>query len=155
MQARFVIAFLPRSKCLLISWLQSPFAVIFEPKKMKCVTASTSVQFSRSAVSDSFWPLELQHARPPCPLPTPGVHPNSCPLSQWCHPTIWSSVVALASCPQSFPASGSFQMSQSFASGGQRLISFPIFATPKFATPRNSKSFPLSCHLSTKIIFLH
>ena len=114
-----------------------------------------SVQFSCSVVFDSLRPHELQYTRPPCPSPTPGVYLNSCPLSLWCHPTILSSVVPFASCPQSFPASGSFQMSQSFASGGQRLISFPIFATPKFATPRNSKSFPLSCHLSTKIIFLH
>ena len=77
------------------------------------------VQFSCSVMSDSLWPHELQHARPPCPSPTPGVHPNSCPLSQWCHLTISSSVVPFSSCPQSFPASGSFQMSQLFASGCQ------------------------------------
>ena len=65
-------------------------------------------------------PHELQHTRPPCPSPTPRVHPNPCPLSQWCHPTISSSVVPF-SCPQSFPASGSFQMSQFFASGGQSI----------------------------------
>ena len=59
------------------------------------------------------------HARPPCPSPTPGVHPNLCPLSQWCHPTISSSVVPFTSCLQSFPASGSFQINQFFASGGQ------------------------------------
>ena len=70
-------------------------------------------------MSDSLWPHELQHARPPCPSPTPGVHPNPCPLSQWCHPTISSSVVPFSSCLQSFPSSGSFQMSQLFASGGQ------------------------------------
>ena len=63
----------------------------------------------------------LQHARPPCPSPTPGIHPNSCPLSQWCHPTISSSVIPSSSCPQSFPASGSFQMSQCFTSGGQSI----------------------------------
>ena len=63
----------------------------------------------------------LQHARPPCPSPTPGVYSNSCPLSWWCHPTISSSVVPLSSRLQSFPASGSFQMSQFFASGGQRV----------------------------------
>ena len=80
-----------------------------------------SVQFSRSAVSNSLWPREPQHARPPCPSPTPGVHPNSCPLSQWCHPTISSSVLPFFSCPQSFPASGSFQMSQFFTSGGQSI----------------------------------
>ena len=81
----------------------------------------SSVQFSRSVVSDSLRPHESQHARPPCPSPTPGVHPNPCPLSQWCHPTISSSVVPFSSCPQSFPASGSFQMSQRFASGGQSI----------------------------------
>ena len=80
-----------------------------------------SVQFSCSVVSNSLRPHGLQHARPPCPSPTPGVHPNSCPLSWWCHPTIASSVVPFSSCPQSFPASGSFQMSQLFASGGQSI----------------------------------
>ena len=64
---------------------------------------------------------ELQHARPPCPSPTPRVYPNSCPLSQWCHPTISSSVIPFSSCPQSFPASGSFPMSQLFTSGGQSI----------------------------------
>ena len=62
-----------------------------------------------------------QHARPPCPSPTPGVHPNPCPLSRWCHPTISSSVIPFSSCPQSFPASGSFQMSQFFTSGGHSI----------------------------------
>ena len=78
-------------------------------------------QLSRSVMSDSLWPYELQHARPPCPSPTPRVHPNQCPLSQWCHPTISSSIVPFSSCPQSFPASGSFQMSQLFTSGGQSI----------------------------------
>ena len=81
----------------------------------------SSVQFSRSVVSDSLWPHEPQHARPPCPSPTPKVHSDSCPLSQWCHPAISSSVVPFSSCPQSFPASGSFQMSQFFTSGGQSI----------------------------------
>ena len=66
-------------------------------------------------------PHELQHTRPPCPSPTPGVYPNPCALSQWCHPTISSSVVPFSSCPQSVPASGSFQMSQIFASGSQSI----------------------------------
>ena len=79
------------------------------------------VQFSHSFVSDSLQPHGLQHARPPCPSPTPGVHPNPCPLSWWCHTTISSSVVPFSSCLQSFPASGSFQMSQFFASGGQSI----------------------------------
>ena len=81
----------------------------------------SSVQFSRSVVSDSLWPHELQHSRPPCPSPTPGVHPNPCPLSWWCHPTISSSVIPFSSHLQSFPASGSFSMSQFFTSGGQRI----------------------------------
>ena len=81
-----------------------------------------SVQFSRSVVSNSMWPHEPQHARPPCPSPTPGVHPNPCPSSWWCHPTISCSVIPFSSCPQSFPASGSFPMSQIFASGiGQSI----------------------------------
>ena len=82
---------------------------------------TTSVQFNRSVVSDSLWPHEPQHARPPCPSPTPGVYPNPCPLSWWCHPTISSSVIPFSSCPQSLPASGSFPMSQLFTSGGQSI----------------------------------
>ena len=81
----------------------------------------SSVQFSHWVVSDPLWPHELQHARPPCPSPTPGVHPNPCPLSQWCHPPISSSVVPFSSCPQSFPVSGSFPMNQLFISGGQNV----------------------------------
>ena len=81
----------------------------------------SSIQFSRSAVSDSLQPLGLQHARPPCPSPTPRVYSNSCPLSWWCHPTILSSVIPFSSCSQSSPASGSFQMSQFFAWGSQSI----------------------------------
>ena len=81
----------------------------------------SSVQFSRSVVSDSLQPHESQHARPPCPSPTPGVHSNSCPRSRWCHPAISSSVIPFSSCPQSLPASGSFSMSQLFAWGGQSI----------------------------------
>ena len=80
----------------------------------------SSVEFNRSVVSDSLRPHGLQHARPPCPLPTPGVYSNSCPLSWWCHPTVSSSVDPF-SYLQFFPASGSFQMSQLFASGGQSI----------------------------------
>ena len=79
----------------------------------------SSVQFSCSVVSDYLRPHESQHARPPCPSPTPGVHPDSGPSSQWCHPAIASSVVPFSSCPQSIPASESFPISQLFASGGQ------------------------------------
>ena len=81
----------------------------------------TSVQFSHSVVFDSLWPHGLQHTRPPCPSPTPGVYPNSCPLSRWCHPTISPSVVPFSSCPQSLPASESLPVSQFFASGGQSI----------------------------------
>ena len=73
------------------------------------------LQFSRSVMTNSLRPHELQHTRPPCPSPTPGVHPNSCPSSRWCHPAISSSVVPFSSCPQSLPASESFPMSQLFA----------------------------------------
>ena len=78
-----------------------------------------SIQFSLSVVSNSLRPYGLQHARLPCPSPTPGAYSNPCPSSQWCEPTVSSSIVPFSSHPQSFPASGSFQMSQLFASGGQ------------------------------------
>ena len=81
----------------------------------------SSVQSSRSIVSDSLQPHESQHARPPCPSPAPGVHPNSCALSWWCHPAISSSVIPFSSCPQSLPASGSFPMSQLFTWDGQSI----------------------------------
>ena len=87
-----------------------------------------SVQFSSvtQAVSDSLQPHEMQHSRPPCPSSTAGVYPNPCPLSQWCHPTISFSVIPFSFCPQSFPASGSFQMSQLFTLDGQ---SFGVLAS--------------------------
>ena len=84
------------------------------------------VQFSRSVVSDSFRLHELQHTRSSCPSPTPGVHPNSCPSSRWCHPAISSSVVPFSSCPQSLPTSESFPMSQLFSWGSQSNFSFSI-----------------------------
>ena len=80
-----------------------------------------SVQFSRSVASDSLWPRRLQHAQPPCPSPTPGIYSNSCPLNRWCHPTFSSSVIPFSSHLQSFPASGSFPVSQLFTSGGQSI----------------------------------
>ena len=84
-------------------------------------TQFSSVQFSHSVMSDSLWSHGLQHARPSCSSPTPRDYANSCPLSLWCHPTISSSVVLFSSCLQSFPASGSFQMIQLFASEGQSI----------------------------------
>ena len=86
--------------------------------KTWCNHRECSAQFSHSVVSDSLWPHESQHARPPCPSPTPRVHSNSHPSSQWCHPAISSSVVPFFSCPQSLPTSGSFPMSQLFTWGG-------------------------------------
>ena len=80
-----------------------------------------SIQYSCSVVSDSLRPHGLQHARPPCPSPTPGVYSNSYPLSPWCHPAISSSVIPFSSCLKLFPTSGSFQVGQFFASGGQSI----------------------------------
>ena len=88
------------------------FQIVLQP-------AFSLVQFRCSVLSGSLRPHELQHARPPCPSPTPGVHPNPCPSSWWCHPTISSSIIPFSSCPQSLPASGSFPMSQLFAWGGR------------------------------------
>ena len=96
-----------------------------------------SVQFSRSVVSDSLWPHESQHSRPPCPSPSPGVHWDSRPSSRWCHPAISSSVVPFSSCPQSLPASQSFPMSQLFAWGGQ---STGVSASASFL-PTNSQGW--------------
>ena len=90
-----------------------------------------SVQFSCSVVSDSLWPHELQHSRLPNPSPTPRAYSNSCPSNWWCHPTISSFVVPFSSCLQSFPASGSFPMSQLFSSGGQSIgVSAPASVLP-------------------------
>ena len=101
-----------------------------------------SVQFSCSVVSDSWRPHESQHARPPCPSPTPGVHPNSCLPSRWCHSAISSSVVPFSSCPQSLPAPESFPMSQLFAWGGQ---STRISALASIL-PKNTQDWsPLEC----------
>ena len=92
----------------------------------------SSVQFSRSVVSDSLWPHESQHAGPPCPSPTPRVHPNSCPLSRWCHPAISSSVVPFSSWPQSLPATGAFPASHLVAWGGQSIgVSASASVLPK------------------------
>ena len=98
----------------------------------------SSVQFSCSVVSDFLRPHESQHARPPCPSPTPGVHSDSRPWSQWCHPGISSSVVPFSSCPQSLPASVSFPMSQLFTWGGQ---SIGVSALASFL-PKNTQGWP-------------
>ena len=95
------------------------------------------IQFSHSVMSDSLRLHGLQHAKPPCPSPAPRVHPNSCPLSWWCHPTVSSSVVPFSSCPQSFPASGSLQMSQLFTSGGQSIGVSPLASV----LPKNTQDW--------------
>ena len=116
-------SFLIFPKCCRLTKRQGKIQAEKEELGSSCMfrEKTSSVQFSHSVVSDSLQPHELQHARPPCPSPTPGIHPNPCPLSRWCHPTNSSSVVPFSSCPQSFPASGAFQMSQLFASGGQSI----------------------------------
>ena len=113
---RFFFWFLSRT-CIEVNIPLPSFCCI--PYILECLFSS--VQFSRSVMSDSLWSHEPQYVRPPCPSPTPGVHPDPCPLCRWCHPTISSSVVPFSSCPKSFPASGSFQMSQLSASGGQSI----------------------------------
>ena len=95
--------------------------IFFSILALFSISLFSSVQFSCSVVPNSLQPHESQHARPPCPSPTPGVYSNSCPLSWWCHPAILSSVVPFSSCPHSLPASGSFPMSQLFAWGGQSI----------------------------------
>ena len=100
----------------------------------------SSVQFSRSVVSNSLQPHERQHARPACPSPTPRIHTNPCPLCQWCYPTISSSVIPFSSCPQFFPASGSFPMSQLFTSSGQ---SIGVSASTS-VLPMNTKDWSLA-----------
>ena len=108
-----------KSQTWLIDWAHA--SVKKNHKLITLYNHISSVQFSRSVMPDSLWPHEPQHARPPCPSLTPRVHPNPCPLNWWCHPAISSSVVPFSSCPQSLPASGSFPMSQLFASGGQSI----------------------------------
>ena len=112
-----------RPSCYLKAKNNSDFSVCFTITWWNMCTKEkmwfSSVHFSRSVMSDSLRPHESQHARPPCPSPTPRVHLDSHPSSQWCHPAISSSVVPFSSCPQSLPASESFKMSQLFAWGGQ------------------------------------
>ena len=98
---------------------QAPLSTGFSRQEYWSGVPLPSPQFSRSVMSNSLQPHESKHTRPPCPSPTPGVHPDSCPSSQWCHPAIYSSVLPFSSCPQSLPASESFPMSQLFTWGGQ------------------------------------
>ena len=119
--------------------LTIPSFLLWFPTPSSMVQFS-AVQCSRSVMSDSLRPHGLQHARPPSPSPTPRVYPDSCPLSQWCHPTISSSVVPFSSHLQSFPTSGSFQMSQLFTSGGQ---SIGVSASTSVLPMNTQDRFPL------------
>ena len=104
----------------------------YSPELSQQTPLISSVQFSHSVVFNSLGPHGLQHTRPPCASPTPGACLNSCPLSQWCHPTISSSVIPFSCCLQSFPASGSFPMSQFFVLGGQNIgVSASASVLPK------------------------
>ena len=129
-------------------------------KKLKLNDSIRSDQISRSVVCDSLRPHESQHARPPCPAPTPGVHSDSRPSSKWCHPAISSSVVPFSSCPQSLPASESFLMSQLFAWGGQStaysLIIIIFFLNHLRSSCRhNHPSICLCLFLKNKGTFLY
>ena len=120
----------------------------------------SSVQFSCSVVSDSLRPHESQHARPPCPSPTPGVHPNSCASSRWCHPTISFSVIPFSSCPQSLPALGSFPMSQLFTMRWPKCWSFSLSISPFDCVDHNKlwkilKEVGISVHLTCLLRYLH
>ena len=121
----------------LFPFICSPPSILYLSTNHFVFREPSSVQFSCSVVSDSLQPHELQHARPPCPSPTPRVHSNSRPSSWWCHPAISSSVVPLSSCPQSLPASESFLMSQLFAWGGQ---STGVSASGSFP-PKNTQGW--------------
>ena len=121
-----MVIYIKKIKFFFFSYSPKTFYFLYMKQSFQMTMSSklhknkfSSVQFSCSVVSNSLWPYESQHARPPCPSPTPGVHSDSRPSSRWCHPAISSSVVPFSSCPQSLPASGSFPMSQLFAWGGQ------------------------------------
>ena len=104
-------------KNIILKWIPTIYSSLY----LSSYCHSFTVKLTHSVVPDSQRPHESQHARPPCPSPTPRVYSNSCPLSRWCHPAISSSVIPFSSCPQSLPASGSFPVSQLFASGGQSI----------------------------------
>ena len=119
MQNRMVITLKKKVFCLRKTKHVLIYTDFFQSDIYYSYTSVQFIQFSHSVMSNSLRPHESQHARPPCPSPTPGVHPDTHPLSQWCHPAISSSVVPFSSCPQSLPASEAFPMSQLFTWGGQ------------------------------------
>ena len=116
------LTFIQSTSCEMLDWMNHKLkSRLLGKVSITSAMQISSVQFSRSVMSDHLQPHEPQHTRPPCSSTTPGVHPNPCPMSQWCHITISSSVVPFSSCPQSFPAAGSFQMSQLSTWGGQSI----------------------------------
>ena len=115
-------------------WVLNRMSLLQVPLREYMHVSVSSVQLSQSVMSNSLRPHEAQHTRPHCPSPTPGVHPNIYPLSQWCHPTISSSVVPFSSCPQSFPASESFPMTQLFTSCGQSIGVSALASVPPMNT---------------------
>ena len=143
----FPLYCLKASKIHLLFRMNKPWFLLLIPEESWWL----SVQFSHSVVSDSLWPQGLQQARPPCPPPPPGVYPDSCPFSQWCHPAISSCVGLLSSCLQSLPASGSFQMSQFFESGGQGT---GVSASASVLPMNIQDWFPLEALLVSLCVFL-
>ena len=126
------------SFCLRVLWGTHPVSFPVSLILVLQFPSFSSVQFSRSVVSDSLRPHESLHTRPPCPSPTSRVYSNSCPSSRWCHPAISSSVIPFSSCPQSLPASGSFPMSQLFAWDGQSTgVSASASVLPTLASPNH------------------
>ena len=136
--AVFFLSVFPSFENYMYTLFQIPLSLTEQTVPLACNLPISSVQFSHSVMSDLLRPHEPQHTRPSCPSPTPRVYPNSCPLSWWCHPTISSSVIPFSSCPQSFLATGSFQMSQLFTSGGQ---STRISASTS-VLPMNTQDWP-------------
>ena len=125
------ITFLPELLSI-TRWIPSVYLAFLSTCISSC---HLSVQFSHSVVSDSLQPHESQHARPPCPSPTPGVYPNSCPSSRWCHPAISSSVVPFSSCPQSLPTSGSFPNESTLRLRWPKYWSFSFSISPSNEHP--------------------
>ena len=128
------VRIMTQNNCLFLWWEDLKYLILY----LMC----SLVQFSHSVISDSLRPRELQHTRPPCPSPTPGVHPNSCPSSRWYYPAISSSVIPFSSCPQSLPASQSFPMSQLFTWGGQ---STGVSALASFLPKKSQGWSPSEC----------
>ena len=151
-----MVIYIKKIKFFFFSYSPKTFYFLYMKQSFQMTMSSklhknkfSSVQFICSVVSDSLRPHELQHVRPPCPSPTPGVHSNSRPSSRWCHPAISSSVVPFSSCPQPLPALESFPMSQFFSWGGQ---SVGVSALASVLPMNIQDWFPLGCYIPLKIV---